>query len=45
MKTFAFVAALLFVGFICGFFVAIEMHHIDRPCLLNTPPCVEVIDP
>lgn len=31
--------ALLFVGFVLGFFVAIEMHAIDPPCLLNDPPC------
>ena len=31
--------ALILVGFICGFFAAIELHQIDPPCLLNDPPC------
>lgn len=31
--------AVLFVGFVLGFFAAIDLHQIDRPCLLNDPPC------
>ena len=33
-------AAWLAVGFLAGFFTAIELHRLDPPCLLNDPPCV-----
>ena len=36
----AVLAAWLAVGFVCGFFTAIELHRLDPPCLLNDPPCV-----
>lgn len=33
------VLGLLVIGFVLGFFAAIELHQIDPPCLLNDPPC------
>ncbi len=40
MKDIAAMLGLIVVGFVLGFFAAIELPAIDPPCLLNNPPCV-----
>jgi hypothetical protein len=35
----ALVLTLMAIAFACGFWLAIEMHAIDPPCLMNDPPC------